>query len=256
MGGWKPDLPDFRDYKVPDYLPSLISPSAVPSSLLVDDFQIPVFDQEYLGSCTANGTIFAYAQLAGLLGIPIPILSRLYNYYFTRVNYEHIDPNEDSGAQIRNAIKCIAQFGSCLERHWPYDPEPGIRFNVRPNRGAIKEAHQHMAIKYASVAATVTMVKQVMTQTKRPVVIGFSCYESLQSEQVSKTGIIPFPKADEAQIGGHCVAIRGFRTDQKLFRVRNSWGPSWGDHGDGYLPEQYLEAKLAADFWMLMTEMG
>jgi C1A family cysteine protease len=113
-----------------------------------------------------------------------------------------------------------------------------------------------MALRYAAVPATVVGLKNTLVTTKRAVVFGFSCFESLQSDATSRTGIIPFPGPNEAQIGGHCVALRGYDSSSKLFRLRNSWGPSWGDKGDGYLPERYFEEHLAVDCWMLTAEMG
>jgi C1A family cysteine protease len=35
--------------------------------------------------------------------------------------------------------------------------------------------------------------------------------------------------------------------------IRNSWGSSWGWHGYGWLPYQYVLRGLAVDFWMLTS---
>jgi len=36
--------------------------------------------------------------------------------------------------------------------------------------------------------------------------------------------------------------------------IRNSWGPSWGDGGYGWLPYRYIETGLAEDFWSILKK--
>ena len=38
--------------------------------------------------------------------------------------------------------------------------------------------------------------------------------------------------------------------------IRNSWGPSWGDHGYGALPYEFVRNQLAVDFWSLTKRTG
>jgi C1A family cysteine protease len=254
LGGWKRDLPDHRDLMLsPSSLKALPLPESLVPSHRTPEFQIRVRDQESVGSCTAHGSNYLYTQLAARQNKGALELSTLYTYYFTRVNYEHVDPTEDSGASVRNAIKCLAQFGSCHEDQWPYDPNPDERYSSRPNSGAIRSAHQHMVLRYLRVTS-LTQLKQVMMQDY-PVAGGFTCFESLDSPQVGKTGIVPFPGPSEAVIGGHCVAFVGFDDVKKLVRFRNSWGPSWGDKGDGCLPYSYFDSGLADDLWIVTAEM-
>ena len=33
---------------------------------------------------------------------------------------------------------------------------------------------------------------------------------------------------------------------------RNSWGTTWGDHGYGYLPYEYILQDLAVDWWTII----
>jgi len=42
-------------------------------------------------------------------------------------------------------------------------------------------------------------------------------------------------------MGGHAVACYGYDDEKQLLSVRNSWGQSWGDHGNFYLPYSFVE---------------
>ena len=43
-------------------------------------------------------------------------------------------------------------------------------------------------------------------------------------------------------------------TTRGALLFRNSWGPSWGDKGYGWLPYEYVLRGLAIDWWVLLEE--
>jgi C1A family cysteine protease len=60
------------------------------------------------------------------------------------------------------------------------------------------------------------------------------------------------PGKDESVLGGHCVLAVGYDDATQLFKVRNSWGTSWGQAGYFQIPYAYLtNADLADDFWVV-----
>jgi len=86
-----------------------------------------------------------------------------------------------------------------------------------------------------------------------PVVLGINVYESFESDQVAKTGIVPLPEDSEKLLGGHAVLAVGYKDDvvnidQGVVIVRNSWGEGWGDKGYFYLPYSYF-TKYVSDMW-------
>ena len=85
-----------------------------------------------------------------------------------------------------------------------------------------------------------------------PIVFGISVYESFESEEVAKTGIVQLPEKTEKMLGGHAIVIVGYDQEKHLFIFRNSWGEDWGDKGYGYLPFEYVcDKDLASDFWVV-----
>jgi len=88
-------------------------------------------------------------------------------------------------------------------------------------------------------------------------VFGFSVYESFESQEVTQTGVVQMPQADEKQVGGHAVVGGGYDDSQTRFIVRNSWGDTWGMEGYFKIPYDYLgNPNLADDFWTVRREEG
>ena len=212
-------------------------------------------DQGKLGSCTANAIAFAYAfdeikQENKEIFFP----SRLFIYYNERLMEGSVD--KDSGAQIRDGIKSINKYGVCDEHHWIYDP---IKFNIKPPNTIYDEAKLAKAVSYAridfsqdkTISSRVAHLKKVL-QSGFPFVFGFMVYESFESQNVAKTGIVPMPKSNEKVLGGHAVCCVGFDDNKKCFIVKNSWGANWGLNGYFYMPYKYMaDLDLTDDFWVI-----
>ena len=85
-----------------------------------------------------------------------------------------------------------------------------------------------------------------------PFVVGFSVYESFESEEVARTGVVDMPGPKEKQVGGHAVVAVGYDNAAQRFTVRNSWGKSWGQKGYYTMPYAYVtNPQLAMDFWAI-----
>lgn len=252
MMGWHRDSHDPRDTFIRPMLES-----AIPSKGSVRTiYAPPIRDQSNIGSCTANGGVEAAGFITHVEnGLPDPMYSRLDLYAITR-KIEGTPLTEDSGCQVRDVFKAMAQYGVCLEQMWPYDTE---KFSMMPPRTAMTAALKHKAILYAKAATLLAIKSSIVDPTQpTPLIGGFVCYESLQSDAVSKTGDVPMPEANEQSIGGHCIYFDGFDDDaddgcggKGMLNFRNSWGEDWGDGGCGRLPYAYVTSGFASDFWRI-----
>jgi C1A family cysteine protease len=240
--GRKPDLGDHRDFKlsIPDkiVLPTLVD-------LRPDD--LPIEDQLKLRSCASFAAGAALRFDRKKQGLDDFVMSHLFEYYNSRAKREK---NVDSGASIRDAIKASALYGICPESEWPYNI---AKFGSRPPAKCYTDALQDRAVKYQRVAQNLAQLKSCLA-LGLPIVIGFTVYDSFESNDVANTGYVPLPKHNEQVLGGHAVLVVGYRDSDLKFIVRNSWSTQWGDNGYCYMPYAYLlDADLSSDFWVVQA---
>lgn len=206
-----------------------------------------VYDQGHLGSCTANSIAFSYHYDEIKQNVSAPFIpSRLFIYYNERNMEGHVA--EDSGAEIHDGIQSINTIGVCNEADWPYDI---TKFTDKPTQNCYDEAKLHQTKEFKAVKQNLEQLKAAIIEGY-PVVFGFQVYESFESPDVAKTGIMPIPKDNEKILGGHAVAVVGFDDSKKVFIVRNSWGETWGDKGYFYMPYEFIvNPDMASDFWFV-----
>lgn len=259
---WKPDRPDFRDWKYGAHMEMKVPMVSYPAIADIETKMPPVFNQLDIGSCTSQGVGAGvdYLQMLDirdkLVGKPEEFdpkvytpVSRLFIYAVERM-IEGTPLSEDSGAQIRDGIKAVRSYGVCRETLWPYTEANAF---VKPHDECFTEAAHHKML-YAYRVDNSPGVNQILRSIIHgyPVVFGMSVYESFMSNHVANTGIVPMPKPYESIVGGHCMDIVGYNLKNRTYRVRNSWGLEWGMSGHCDIPMDMLENQdIASDMWTL-----
>jgi C1A family cysteine protease len=201
----------------------------------------PIYNQESLGSCTANGLCAAIEY-----DDPSFMGSRLFLYYNER-KLENDIP-EDAGAQISDGVKCLLNYGICSEYEWPYNIS---KFADKPPSICYKNALKHKALQVQHIQDDEIHLKECLANGF-PIVLGIKIFKSFESENVAQSGNVPMPKPNEECLGGHCVVLCGYNDNKQVWIMRNSWGVEWGDDGYFYLPYAYLlDSNLATDFWAI-----
>jgi C1A family cysteine protease len=243
--GWVPSLPDHRDCKLVHGAAKI---AARPPSFDMTPKMPPPYDQGQVGSCTGNSSAaaFQYAQIKQ--GLPSWIPSRLFAYLNGRRAEGTVDT--DAGAQLKDVVRGIATYGIVPETEWPYDENKWMDI---PDAQVYTDALKNVATSYLAVRQTVDDICTTLAGNE-PVIFGFSVYSAFESQQVAETGILNLPTASEQLLGGHAVLAVGYDDASQRFRVRNSWGPGWGQQGYFTIPYDYLSnPDLADDFWILRT---
>lgn len=251
-GGWNHSRPDHRRFHV--------DPSGIKVLAEVDPRKEmpPIFDQLQLGSCTANAANGAFEYDAWLdLGKDTGPLSRMWTYFQER-KLERSLGQGDTGAMGHDAFRTAKSVGICAEKDWPYDPrrynDPAYFDPKSPPLAAVHdEAHYKLKKAYGTPPRSEAYFKQVLSN-KQTIAFGFSVYESFESSEVAKSGIVPMPGMDEQQLGGHeCLVVGYLKSVPNYFLVRNSWGTAWGIKGYFLMPVAYvLDANLSGD-WVTIT---
>jgi C1A family cysteine protease len=239
--GWKPDLPDHRDFKY-----AIAAPIELPQSVDLSSKCSIIENQGQIGSCTANALV-GNLEFLELVTDPANFidLSRLFVYYNERAVEDTI--NFDSGAQLRDGVKVLASEGVCPESMWPYDPS---KFAVYPFEDCYQEAASHKISSYFRLNTLNDMLK-CLTEGY-PFVFGFSVYEYFESQEMAVTGILKMPLQSDQLLGGHAVMAVGFDQVKQMILVRNSWGVNWGLNGYFWMPFEYVENRdLSDDFWTI-----
>jgi C1A family cysteine protease len=241
--GWKPDLPDFRDFPYAAAAPLLAS---LPPMVDLKALCPPVYDQGQLGSCTANaiGGAFEFELMKQNAAVFAP--SRLFIYYNERAIEGTV--STDSGAQVRDGLKTVNKQGVCPETSWPYNI---TEFAIKPYQSCYTDALTHLATSYHAVARDLNQMKACLA-AGYPFVIGFTVYQSFESPAVAQSGVLNMPLASESVLGGHAVLVVGYDDSTSRFIIRNSWGTGWGMQGYFTMPYDYLlNAQLSSDFWTI-----
>ena len=255
--GWKRQKADARDYKM-HHLRCLRALAAKnPTSMDLRQWDSPIEDQGDLGSCTANslaGTLQLNEIKYAPTGSVYQNLSRLFIYYNERALEGSVD--QDSGAEIRDGIKTLAQYGVCSETEWPYDT---TQFTIKPSDQCYTDALPHIIHSYYSLDGdtsqdTLNNIKTGLASGE-PISFGFDVYDSFEGDAIAQTGIMPVPVSTESMQGGHAVVIVGYDDTKQWLIVRNSWGTSWGDKGYFYMPYSIVLNGMASDFWIIVKDI-
>lgn len=158
------------------------------------------------------------------------------------------------------------------EIYWPYtDATPA--FDREPPQFVYSVADNFEALRYfahdplnASVTrpAALASVKKYLAAGV-PSMFGFWGYTSFDSGDAP--GRVPLPTDIELSGDpewGHAVVAVGYDNALKIkntvsnksttgaLLIRNSWGPTWGVGGYGWMPYQYVLEGIAMDFWSLL----
>jgi C1A family cysteine protease len=214
---------------------------------LVSDQQ--PYDQGEIGSCTSNAIAFLYVfdelrQNNNDKFMP----SRLFIYYNCRKLFG--DVASDSGISIRDGIKSIVELGVCQEKLWPYNE---LKVLEAPLNICYEQGQRCKALKYARVKQILNDLKSALSNCY-PIAFCFRVFKYFESKEMKNKFILKMPAVDEKSKGTHAAVLVGYDDINKLFKVRNSWGTSWGNNGYFYAPYDFIiDKKYCRDFWIINT---
>jgi C1A family cysteine protease len=203
-------------------------------------------DQKSLSCCTGEAITSAVRYLELSQGRPdLANPSVLFTYFAERLMEG--DVGQDGGAVIADGIASLRQYGVCPDSLWPFSEGNVL---VRPPQACFDAATKLELKNARRVPQDKASWMHVLGVLRLPIVFGIACYESLQSDETTRTGDIPMPSTGEEQDGGHCILAAGYDATHVL--IRNSWGTGVGVGGYYRLPWEYaMDRSLSDDCWVV-----
>lgn len=239
----KPSPLDTRDYLIERTL----DVADYPSEIDLRQWDSPVDDQGYLGSCSSNAVVNTYENMLNhFYPSRFKNLSRLFLYYHTRRLENTIA--EDSGVfYIRNVMKAVKLYGICSEDVWPYNEDD---VSTTPTSESYIDAATRKINTYNILFTMSEMIEALASY--RPIVIGMDIFDDFL--YVTKENpVVPMPVQFQQSYGGHSVSVVGVSMDKQQFLAKNSFGASWGMDGYCWIPFEYMR-KYAFEKWCFEIE--
>lgn len=245
--GWRPSLPLMEEAQA-DVSGLKVLAEVDPRHELP-----PIFDQGELGSCTANATACAFQYDGKLDGKDPGPLSRLFIYYGER-KIEGVLGQGDTGAYGHDAFT-VARAGIPPETDWAYDISTFE--GPVPQKAVADEGHYKLTKPVKALTRSEQAMKAALSN-RQTIAFGFTVYESFESSEVAKTGIVPMPSRGEKVLGGHEALCVGYLKHEPHYAlVRNSWGTGWGITGYFLMPWAYiLSRSLSSDYRTIQRPVG
>jgi C1A family cysteine protease len=233
--GW---LKDHRDVRDDSFIMGLPRKLDIPERMRL--YMSRIEDQGSSNACVGHGYSYAMEDWSRRMGNDFVELSRRGMYTLARMMSGLEDV--DGGAYIRDGAKALMKYGIMSEILCEWDVS---RINEPLSAEALEDAATRKIKSHHSCPTVDHIIYSIANEI--PVVLGVECYESFQSNEVMRTGIVPHPKVWEKFIGGHCMEAGGYDLGRKLVGCPNSWGPDCGDCGWVWIPFSMFEDGLAGD---------
>jgi len=242
---YRKDYVDERDYKFSSNFSNLNeSISTLPERVDHTPDMTPVKDQGMLGSCVA----FAVSAMKEFqekkeheeeMAKGKPGRKKIYDYSESWLywNAKKIDawPGEE-GTSIRYAMKVLQRIGVPTEKGWPYKDVGDVG---EPESWAKLVARWALIDSYWRIH---NLEELKLALIDGPVPIGIPCFREVFF--VGDDGYLAYPEHPDEIFGGHAICAVGYNDRNDLVKFKNSWGPTWGANGYGYLPYLYVDDFL------------
>lgn len=259
---WQPGLPDYRDYG-PDHavVSSLLTrlkrlPKRAARRRAVDlrHYFPPPVDQQNLRSASAHAAVALIEYFQRRARGDTTAGSVHFVYKMAR---KLLYREGNVGCDLRTVFKAIVRFGIPPAYLCPDNPSC---FDDEPEPFLYSYADRYRKLVYLRLDLSNTRGSETLQRMKSflnggfPFVLGFSLPESMTSEPD-----IPWQPMHDAVRGGHALVAVGYddqriRSTKGALLVRNSWGPTWGNNGYGWLPYRYVERQIVCDCWTVLQD--
>lgn len=209
-------------------------------------FMPPVTHQGKTSSCSGHAmAALCYAKLKRNCMKADPLSANF--IYFIGRKWDSTQ-NADLGSYLQGCAEAVRAYGACLEDVWPNDPE---RIMEDPFVDAWADAYSRRIFSPARIEMGLDIFKRFL-DAQYPIACVAYIFEGFRYPGNNRQNFVPMPKPDHAPEELHSIVITGYDDDQECFRIRNSWGESWGEKGYAWIPYEYLTFRnFGSNFWIV-----
>lgn len=194
--------------------------ATIPSSYSIPNTP-PILNQGQEGSCVAFATAYAAASTLehNFKGITNP---RSPEYVYNQIKLSGC-PN---GTYISRGLNLIKDQGVCSWNEMPYTD---VECSTQPNATQKSAASTHKFTTWATVDKTNINNVKTLLSMNLPIIIAVTVDGSFDNLSSASNWIW---KSHSGTVrGGHAICVVGYDDAKQAFKVQNSWGTTWGDHG-------------------------
>ncbi len=153
-----------------------------------------------------------------------PAFSPLFIYAFAR---SASDVDCSGGLPVLRALGVLRDRGVASISLMPYAVD---RCNVAPDAAAIADARSNRIVAWAKVNEHDASELKSYLAARQPVIISLRTDDGLQ-----RLGPESYTGPSGEQGGAHAVVLVGYDDRRHAWKILNSWGQDWGDHGYGWI---------------------
>jgi len=160
---------------------------------------------------------------------------------------------EGGGAYPRNACEVLRKIGVATEEQYPWNKyiKSDLERLETPDKKdkLLYRTAKRLAISRYIRLHTLEDIMQSLT-VNGPCLLGMKWWNNWSKDELSG-----YPVLDEGSgtYGGHAICIVGFDRTARMFKIRNSWGSSWGKRGYAFLTFDAV-AEYAWDIWAVFDK--
>jgi C1A family cysteine protease len=207
---------------------------------------LPVRDQGRRGTCLpcAATAVHEHARLRRR-GIACPELS--VELLFWRCKQLDGHPAED-GTNFAAAGAALADPGQCEESAWPYDAARSHTSEYTPPAAATEPDRLRRGTLHP-LTASIHSVREALREGAI-VLAGIELWDGFYDCRAAE---LPAPAGD-LDGARHAVCLVGFDEADERIKLRNSWGPNWGNAGYAWVDEDAL-GRVLVEAWTIIDDI-
>ena len=219
----------------------------LPGHLVLDKYLPPVASQGRQGSCVGwSLAYYAYTYAVSKNRRLTPALLQNPKFQFSPAYlYHQGNGGKDTGMSVEAGCRLLTTTGCSSLLEMPYDDKDAF---TPPNEAAVKRASNYKSPGFGYLfahpgSAKPQDMKMWLAEAQQPFVMGIPVFKDFAraSNEPGFVYSLSITPTNDNFLGGHAICCIGYDSDKRAFRVINSWGTKWGDNGQLWVSEDFLQ---------------